>query len=427
MMLVHNKVHNTKKNDKEMPKTTLKICTHPSKKTTLGKLPICLKILHLRKWTTINLPLPPLQKASDLLIDLDGNAEIIDVTYKNRKWANNLIAEFKAGAEKIVLEMHTKYNSNTFSAVDIADNIKNISYEQQNENTSFFDLMQEYVDTKIAIKAYGTADCMKQSIVNLKKFKPALRLKDVDYRFLKKYETWWLAQGNGLNGLQIKLRDIRKVFNEAIKQGLIERAAYPFDNYRIKTVKTKKRALKDFDLQRVKDYKPLCNTELIAKDLFLFSFYCAGINFRDMALLEKRNIQNNRLLYSRAKTGDTFNYPLNDVCLEVLNRHNTNGKYLLPIVLQENLNGMELLTHINNRRSRIGKYMRNIGKNLDLPISLTSYVARHSFASLAKQKNVPIAVISELLGHEDIKTTQIYLASLESDVLDKYLQEITAI
>jgi integrase len=148
-----------------------------------------------------------------------------------------------------------------------------------------------------------------------------------------------------------------------------------------------------------------------------------------MALLTHRNIEGTRLRYERKKTGDRFNLPLNDICVEIIERHRNEctGDYVLPIVLQPDCTGAKLEKHIQDRRSRITHYMLQTGRKLNLPINLTTYVARHTFATLARNKNVPIAAISELLGHEDIKTTQIYLKSLESNVLDVYLQKIAGL
>ncbi|MDR0873988.1 MAG: site-specific integrase [Prevotellaceae bacterium] len=406
-------------------RTTIRVATHPTNRVQGDKFPICIFFLHNQKWSTITLDVPPVASKDSLLYDEDtGLTQIIDRNYKNRHWANTYINGINDKYNKALRGLKLRLDTSKLSVTQLITHLK--EYRENNENADFQGLMQEYEDEKNKIGCFGTARCMRHSINSLSAFKPHLTIGEIDYSLLKSYETWYLARGNSYNGLSVHLRDIRKVYRIAIKRKIISKENYPFEDYTIKKTKTTKRAVKEDCLQKIIGYTSELKQETLSKDLFTFSFYCAGMNYIDMAYLKKTDIQGNRLVYSRRKTGDFFNLPLNNICQSIIEKYRySESPYVFPIVLQTELIGEDLYRHIKNRYARVRKKLCEIGKNLDIPINLTSYVARHTFATIAKKKNVPITAISELLGHEDIKTTQIYLSSLESDVLDKYLTEIT--
>ena len=157
-----------------------------------------------------------------------------------------------------------------------------------------------------------------------------------------------------------------------------------------------------------------------SRNYFLFSFYNMGMNFMDIALLKKSNLIGDRLEYVRAKTGKTYSIKLQGPSLKILKLYIKDQKpddFIFPIVKRTEL--ADQLKDIQNDRKTNNKYLKLMAEKCEINAKITSYVARHSWATIAKNLDVPISVISEGLGHEDIKTTQIYLESFEVDVLDK--------
>ena len=155
-----------------------------------------------------------------------------------------------------------------------------------------------------------------------------------------------------------------------------------------------------------------------ARDMFLMSFYTRGMSFVDMAYLRKKDLQNGVLSYRRRKTRQQLFIKWEKCMQEIVNKYDTSqSNYLLPII--------KPFSDIDERKQyiyaahNINRCLKIIGKELGLSVSLTLYVARHAWASIAKSKNVPLSVISEGMGHDSEATTRIYLASLDTVAIDK--------
>jgi len=159
------------------------------------------------------------------------------------------------------------------------------------------------------------------------------------------------------------------------------------------------------------------NNLQLYKDLFMFSFYNRGMNFVDIAFLKVKNIESGRLNYTRQKTGQQFSIKITDKSKEIIDRYNdlkNPESYIFPIIYRK---GKEYLDYRNAMRL-MNKKLKKISNLLKLDVPLTTYVSRHSWATIAKRSGISTAVISEGLGHESEETTQVYLDSFENDVLD---------
>jgi site-specific recombinase XerD len=179
--------------------------------------------------------------------------------------------------------------------------------------------------------------------------------------------------------------------------------------------KTVKRAVSEDVIIRLKEPDLSGYPELeTARDLFLFSFYMRGISFIDMANLTSGNLKNGYITYIRSKTKQRLTVKVEGCMLEIIEKHNhmTIKNYLLPIYNENNRNHISRLRTYNKCLKRLSEVL-----NLDKPLS--SYVARHSWETVALHKGVSIEIISESMGHESEATTRIYLASLGQSVIDK--------
>ena len=386
---------------------------------------VVLVINHKRERFMYSLNCEPVEPEHLIMYD-NGSAEISPKAkyYDNRHWTNNFILSEKKRIEEYLLSLKETGKLDMLSITDLSNAIKN----QNNKNgLCFFSYANLIIEERKKTGKFNTARGMNSAMGSIKLFKNTLTFDEINYNFLIQFENYFMAKGRTFNGLACILKYVRTIYNRAMNEGIIDEKNYPFKRYKIKTTKTKKRAISTLDIQKIINYVPSCNSEAFAKDIFMFSFYNAGINIKDIAFLTKANIVNNRLIYSRGKTSDNFNFSLNKESLAIIEKYKDNEKYLFPVILQHKLKGSELLYHLNNRNKRINLYLKQIGTKLKFPEPLTTYVARHSFATIAKKKNIPITIISELLGHEDIKTTQIYLDSLENETLDKYKDEIVSL
>ena len=253
------------------------------------------------------------------------------------------------------------------------------------------------------------------------------------------YEAHLKARGVRMNTISFYMRNLRAVYNRAVEKGLTQ-PNNPFRHVYTGVDKTVKRAIPIKAIKALKELDLSMKPSLdFARDMFLFSFYTRGMSFVDIAYLKKTDLQNGILTYRRRKTGQELSIKWEKCMAEIIAKYPENKTdYLLPIIKEEG-NGRNSVSHqaclngrvvtdegkANERRQYdntlhlVNYRLKELSTMLKLQRPLTMYVARHSWASAAKAKNVPLSVISEGMGHDSEATTQIYLASLETSVVDK--------
>ena len=151
--------------------------------------------------------------------------------------------------------------------------------------------------------------------------------------------------------------------------------------------------------------------------MFLFSFYTRGMAFVDMAFLRKKDLNKGTLSYRRKKTGQLLFIKWEPCMQEIVDRYfDAESPYLLPLIKKA---GVKERNQYINGMHQINKYLGKIGEDMNIPIPLTLYVARHTWASVAKSKNIPLSVICEGMGHDSETTTRIYLTSLDTTPVDR--------
>ena len=296
------------------------------------------------------------------------------------------------------------------------------------ENTSSFLLFTEHlIEDLRKVQRFGNAATYTTALGVLRNFlkeqrKKELEFKDITYSFLKKFENWHLAKGNAYNSLSVYLRTIRAIYNKAIKAGLVERDRYPFDQYKIKHEPTQKRAISLEDFQKVIQVELEPGTHLFDyRNYFLASYMLWGISFMDLAFLRIENIINGRIKYRRMKTSKLYDIPLSDQLSNIIDYYadeKKNNDFIFPIIKREDLE--DQYRDIKWARKRYNKGLQEIQEICCIEEKLTSYVIRHSFATQALLKDVPIKAISEMLGHSRLSTTEVYLKSLPTKLLDEF-------
>ncbi len=231
------------------------------------------------------------------------------------------------------------------------------------------------------------------------------------------YEAYLHNRGLIKNSTSFYMRILRAVYNRAVEKGIVDNQ-YPFKHVYTGIDKTVKRAISLRAIKQIKKLDLSSQPSLcFARDMFLFSFYTRGMSFIDMAYLRKKDLCQGALSYRRRKTGQQLFIKWERCMQTIVTRYNVpQSEYLLPIIKPQN--GDERRQY-QNAMYQVNRKLKIIGKMVNLQQPLTLYAARHSWASIAKNNNIPISVISKGMGHDSEMTTQIYLASLDSAVVDR--------
>ena len=309
--------------------------------------------------------------------------------------------------------------SGTFVTDDVV-----VRFQNNRQGPSF----NNYIRQQIArLKRLGKIRTSETYTAALRSFNGFMNDKEVLFDqinsdLIAEYEAYLKGRGNSPNTVSFYMRILKSVYNRAVEEGLTEQR-HPFKSVYTGVEKTLKRAISLNHLKRIKGLDLSLKPNLdFARDMFLFSFYTRGMSFIDMAYLRKKDLQNSILSYRRRKTGQQLFIKWEKCMQEIVDKYPVNEtEYLLPIIIQRDV---DYRKQYPNELHRVNHLLKKIGKQLGLSIPLTMYVGRHSWASVAKSRNVPISVISEGMGHDSENTTQIYLASLDTSVVDKANKKI---
>lgn len=278
-------------------------------------------------------------------------------------------------------------------------------------------------------KRVGTAvsyECAKNS---LNAFKSGLKYADVTLALLRKYENWMLEQGKSLTTVGIYLRSLRTIFNRVS----IDKALYPFGEkkgkYSIPTGRNIKKALNLQDIGKIFHYpaKPGTTKEM-AKDYWTFLYLCNGMNVKDFCLLKRKNIDGDILTFTRQKTKRSkreqvptvvsLKHEAKEVIVKWGQPSLNPEAYIFPH-LNKGMSAEQEYQVVQQLTKIINKYMKDIAAELGISKSVTTYFARHSFATVLKNSGASMEFISEALAHSSQQTTKNYLAGFEQEAIHK--------
>lgn len=247
-------------------------------------------------------------------------------------------------------------------------------------------------------------------------------LDEVDSDLMVRYENFLKVAGVCPNTTSYYMRGLRAIYNRAVEKELTVQR-YPFRHVYTGIDKTVKRAVPLNIIRQIRDLDlTLSPATDLARDVFMFSFYTRGMSFIDMAFLKKKDLQNGILSYRRQKTGQQLSIKWERPMQEIIDKYDIKDTpYLLPIIRNMEVDARK---QYKNAAHLVNDKLRRLGEQLGLAIPLTTYVARHGWASIARSKNIPLPIISEAMGHNSEKTTRIYLASLDTSAVDKANSQI---
>ena len=254
----------------------------------------------------------------------------------------------------------------------------------------------------------------------------------IDVAWLKRYESWLVGKKCKGTTLSVLFRTLRSAFNRAVEAKIVNKKYYPFEEYKVSKfdTSTRKRALSKEDMMKIITTETI-NTTFIrefARDVFIFAYLSGGISLVDMANLTSYNIYRGRLRYHRQKTHGAINFKLCEQAKEIIEKYASYQKeagYLFPIYDNRvHKTSVQKKNRLHKMLAKINKELKLLASELEIDADVTTYVARHSFASVLKNTGVNIALISQALGHQDIKTTEIYLSKFDDQQMDEAMSNL---
>lgn len=347
--------------------------------------------------------------------------EQLSKKHRDYKVDNEVILNFKSKALAVIREF--QLSDYDFSLEEFEAKFRGIENKPKKINAiSFFD---EIITELELSDRLGNAKVYKEAKSTLIKFAGKnILFEQITPEFLEKFEVFMRSRGNKDSGIAFRMRELRALFNTAIRRKLIPRELYPFEEYKISRLKTKKnkRALTLEDFKKIKEVDLSKRPDLWeAHNYFMFSVYTRGMNFVDMMKLKWENIKDGRIYYTRSKTKGQFNIEVTEKVQEILNYYKVQNRptsYVFPILLQEDLTAIQMDNRRHKVLARCNRKLKEIAKIAGIDKVLTTYVARHSFATLLKQMGTSTDKISELMGHSDVQVTMTYLKEFDTEALD---------
>lgn len=343
-------------------------------------------------------------KEAKIISFYDERADII------RQVAQKLVRDMKR-LDAIIIELTS--NGNGFTADDVVS-----KFQEMAKGHTFFGFMNEVISQLKRLGKVRTAETYTSTLHSFMRFRNSedVMLGEINSDLMMEYEAFLKSCGVTMNTVSFYMRILRAVYNRATEKGLTKQCN-PFKHVYTGIDRTVKRAIPLKAVRRIKELDLSLKPGLdFARDMFLFSFYTRGMSFIDMAYLKKSDLHNGVLSYRRRKTGQQMLVRWEKCMQDILDKYPVNETgYLLPII---RMPGRERMQYRNMQRL-VNNKLKDISAMAGLQMSLTMYVSRHSWASIARSQNIPLSVISEGMGHDSESTTQIYLASLDSSAIDR--------
>ena len=396
--------------------TTVNVVCYKSKVLKNNESPLMLRICKdgRRKYESIGISILP------SLWDFKQNKPTRKCP--NKEYIERLIAEkVKVYTDKVI---EFKSQEKEFTATSLMEKVN-----KPVKRKTVQEVFNQYIQELESANRLRYADMYKCTMHSLIKFNKHLDIpfSDMDTIWLKRYEVWLQSQGLAINTLGTRFRHLRVIYNFAIEEKIVKSEYYPFNSFKVSKLSqtTAKRSIQKGEILSVLNYQGQTPLECLAIDLFTFSYLAAGINFGDIARLTKDNILENRLIYIRKKTQKQIKVSLQEQAIKLIQKYSMpDNPYLFPILSSFHKTEQQKVNRIHKIIAKVNKSLKEIGERLNIPIDLTTYVARHSFATVLKRSGVNTSLICEALGHSSERVTQIYLDSFGNDQMEDAMKNL---
>ena len=398
-------------------------------------LQLCVTKNSSRKRISLKLYVDPAywdNSAERLTIERNLKGEKQREANKKRIQDNAFLDKVKARAREIIEKFE-------IDGIDWTLNQFEETFLNPSKQGKFCAYLESHIQTLRDTGHTGNAKCYFETLRLLKYYDGKLNQRlfsDIDLRYVRNFDTFLQKRGCKGNTRKYYFKALRAILNQAKREGVGSEAAYPFVKGGFEIAKleeaTAKRYLPAAELSKLKSAtanNPQCE---YARKLFLFSYYCYGISFIDMAMLTAAHIKQmedgDYIVYKRQKIKRQKGVkpisikitPAIRQLIESLQAASpTVDDFLLPVVTRSGYTGERLYMHIRTRYSKYQKYLRLLAEELGIDFHLTSYVSRHTAAMTLQRNHIPREVISQMLGHADLETTNVYLDSFDNGVINE--------
>ncbi len=396
--------------------TTVNVVCYKSKVLKNNESPLMIRVCKDRKMKYQSLGISILPKYWDFKANKPTSK------CPNKEYIERLIAEkVKVYTDKVI---EFKSQEKEFTATSLMEKVN-----KPVKRKTVQEVFNQYIQELESANRLRYADMYKCTMHSLIKFNKHLDIpfSDMDTIWLKRYEVWLQSQGLAINTLGTRFRHLRVIYNFAIEEKIVKSEYYPFNSFKVSKLSqtTAKRSIQKDEILSVLNYQGQTPLECFAIDLFTFSYLAAGINFGDIARLTKDNILENRLIYIRKKTQKQIKVSLQEQAIKLIQKYSMpDNPYLFPILSNFHKTEQQKVNRIHKIIAKVNKSLKEIGERLNIPIDLTTYVARHSFATVLKRSGVNTSLICEALGHSSERVTQIYLDSFGNDQMEDAMKNL---
>lgn len=339
----------------------------------------------------------------------------------NKEQIQTLISDNIKDLSGSILDFKTE--NKEFTATKVIERVKEPSLKKTVEQ--LFDSEINRLQGEGRLKYASTYKELKASLLNFNMHLD-IYFSEIDINWLKRYEAYLRTKGLADNSIGVRFRTLRTLFNKAISENIVKSDYYPFKAYKVSKLRkgTVKRAITKADIELIINHKVESDYSQLAIDLFYFSYLSGGINFVDMAYLKADNIIDKRLIYNRKKTKKLIKLPMQEKALHIIDKYKSDNCYLFPVLSDFHKTEVQKANRIHKVLAKVNKCLKEIGTELNLHIDITTYVARHTYATVLKRSGVNTSIISESLGHSSEKVTQIYLDSFENSQIDEAMKNL---
>lgn len=400
---------------------TLKLTLDKRRKYADGRSPLILRLTNQGNSTSI----PTGMKVHHS--EWDSNKQRVLKKHANQQDLNLALKNMLLDYEQKLVEVEASKGNH----IGLAELKQLLVNDQSQVEVRFQDFVLDQVRHLQKQGRYGNAQSYLTASNRVVDFAGAtLALDVIDYAFILKLESHLIETGVGVNGIAAYMRAIRAILNSAGKLGKYDMVNYPFRNYKIRTQKTVSRAEPVEVIRQIANLElPVGSDKFHARNTFLLIFGLIGISFIDLINLKKTDRKGNRIVYKRKKTGKLYSLKITPMVQGLFDLYHVNeSEYLLPHFGLDGVPESRVRHHTNLGLKFTNRHLKQIGSELDITSTLTTYVARYSWANIAKRQGYSKDLIAEALGHNyGSAVTSIYLDCYGDEVIDDANADISSL
>lgn len=399
---------------------TVRVVLNKDRVKKHGDYALVIQIIHKRVKRVIYTPYKLKETEFNSLTQKAVYTDGIRYTRKQIKEINDYVSQKREEITHLITTISA--NDIHFTTTDVVT-----KYHMDQNDKYLVTYTERLIEKKKSADKMGSARGFLSTLRSLNRFigARAVEFRDIDYHFVRSYEEYLVKTNVTQNTVSFYMRNFRTIYNMAYDDGVEMDDKSAFRKVKIKITKTTKRALKQEVIAKISLLDLNDNPVLEkARDLFMFSFYTRGMSFVDIIYLRHTDVVDGVIYYRRHKTNQSLEIAVTKPLGKIIEKYNTDPTYVLPFINE--YDHPDLYKRYQTTYGCIYRALRVLQTQLDLNTPLTTYVARHSWATIAKEQGVPITVISEGLGHTSEKTTRIYLKEFDRSVIDSVNEKIVS-